>query len=159
MSGVLDHIDIASDAMIRQAVASGPGWRDLGLRAWQRSIALAPVSHVEQEAGQYGPQEVGGSLRDSMEIRFIFGVDPRIEIGSKHTVGDDDLALLALVELGTEPHLIPPKEGGVLAFVAGGHKVITPKPVHHPGTKKNPFVERAMQQVIHEALGVTLVAL
>lgn len=47
---------------------------------------------------------------------------------------------------GTKPHVIRPKQpGGVLAFSVGGVMVFTRK-VNHPGTKANPFYERAIDQ-------------
>lgn len=145
---------IIGDAELRAVVAESPGWRALGLRAWQRSIELAPVSREEIGQGTHGPARVGGGLRDSMRVRFIGGPDPRIEVGSKLTVGDEDYSLLDIVESGTPPHAIDPKtEGGVLVFPKGGTVVFT-RHVEHPGTKKNPFVERAFQQVIHESIGV-----
>jgi len=49
------------------------------------------------------------------------------------------------VHQGTKAHVIRPKGGGVLAFMVGGKMVFT-KRVNHPGTKANPFYERALQQ-------------
>ncbi len=47
------------------------------------------------------------------------------------------------VERGTLPHLIRPVNASVLAFeVAGGGRVFT-RLVRHPGTKPNPFMQRA----------------
>ncbi len=47
------------------------------------------------------------------------------------------------VERGTLPHLIRPVNASVLAFeVAGGGMVFT-RLVRHPGTKPNPFMQRA----------------
>lgn len=156
----LDHTNLIAESLIAAQMVAGPQWRDLGIRMGERAKALAPVSHEELPIGEYGPTRVGGTLKSSMEVRFVFGVDPRIEIGSKATVGDDDLSLFALVELGTPAHPIDPKtEGGYLVFVSRGTRVFTTKTVHHPGTKANKFAERAAQQIVHEAAGVTLVQL
>lgn len=47
---------------------------------------------------------------------------------------------------GTRPHVIRPRSpGGVLAFKIGGQMVFT-KRVNHPGTKANPFYDRAIEQ-------------
>lgn len=157
----LDHLDLLDDAAIRTRVAASEGWRTLGLLSLARARQLSPVSHEAMLAGVHGPPKPGGGLKASLEVRFVYGVDPRIEIGSKRTVGEDNLALLALIELGTEAHPISPREDGpgVLVFITHGVKVITSKTVKHPGTKKNPFVERAMQQIIHTSMGATLVAI
>lgn len=159
VDAALDHSTIISDTELRQMVATSKGWRSLGLLSWQRAKEIAPVSKEAMMAGVLGPPKPGGGLKASMEIRFIYGVDPRIEIGSKRTVGEDNLALLALVELGTEAHPIAPVNSPVLVFITHGVKVITPNAVKHPGTKKNPFVERAMQQTIHTSMGATLTAI
>lgn len=46
---------------------------------------------------------------------------------------------------GTAPHEIRAPEGGVLAFMVAGKRVFTPI-VHHPGTKPNPFMQKATDQ-------------
>jgi len=48
------------------------------------------------------------------------------------------------VEKGTAPHEIRPVNASVLAFEAGGRIVFTPL-VKHPGTRANPFMERAAE--------------
>lgn len=53
------------------------------------------------------------------------------------------------VELGTKPHLIRAKPGGVLAFEIGGQKIFA-KYVNHPGTKPNPFVKRALESYLSD---------
>ena len=53
----------------------------------------------------------------------------------------------AAVEYGTAPHEIRPVNGGVLAFEAAGKIVFTPL-VHHPGTKANPFMKRAVDETL-----------
>lgn len=151
---------LLSDSAIKAQIGSSPGWRHMGQRMYVRSVAICPVSSEPAGAkGTEGPERVGGGLRDSMVLRFTFGSDPTIQIGSGRAV-EDGSNLLALVEHGTEPHPISPKQpGGVLVFQSRKWGlVITPNTVHHPGTKANPFVERAMQQIIHESAGATLVA-
>lgn len=47
---------------------------------------------------------------------------------------------------GTRPHVIRPrKKGGVLRFVVDG-QVVYAKLVNHPGTKANPFLQRALRE-------------
>jgi len=65
-------------------------------------------------------------------------------------VGDGEAEVQALaayavfVEFGTAPHEIRPVNASVLAFEVGGKMVFTPV-VRHPGTKPNPFMERAAE--------------
>ncbi len=48
------------------------------------------------------------------------------------------------VEKGTAPHVIYPVKGRVLAFQVAGRLVFAPL-VRHPGTRANPFLERAAE--------------
>jgi hypothetical protein len=50
----------------------------------------------------------------------------------------------AYVIKGTAPHEIRPVNASVLAFEVGGKLVFTPI-VRHPGTKANPFLEKAAE--------------
>ncbi len=47
------------------------------------------------------------------------------------------------VEKGTLPHLIRPVNASVLAFEAAGVGMVFTRLVRHPGTKPNPFMQRA----------------
>jgi hypothetical protein len=51
------------------------------------------------------------------------------------------------VEYGTAPHEIRPINGGVLAFEVAGKMIFTPL-VHHPGTRANPFMQRALDEAL-----------
>ncbi len=51
----------------------------------------------------------------------------------------------AFVEFGTAPHEIRPVNASILAFEAGGKMVFAPL-VRHPGTRANPFMERAAEE-------------
>ena len=65
-------------------------------------------------------------------------------------MGDGEASIQALapyavyVEKGTSPHEIRPVNASVLAFEVGGRVVFTPL-VRHPGTKPNPFMQRAAE--------------
>lgn len=156
----LVEVRMEPDSFIKREVTNDTGWRTMGLRMTQRSIGNAPVSSQPAGAsGTEGPELVGGGLRDSLFGRYTFGDDATIMIGSSHGVGEDNLNLLALVEQGTEPHIIAPVNSPVLVFTSRKWGlVITPNPVHHPGTKPNRFIERSMQQILHESAGLTLVS-
>ncbi len=56
----------------------------------------------------------------------------------------------AFVEFGTAPHEIRPVNASVLAFEASGKMVFTPL-VRHPGTRANPFMERAAEDTRSKA--------
>jgi hypothetical protein len=66
-------------------------------------------------------------------------------------IGDGEASIQALapyamyVVKGTAPHEIRPINASVLAFEVGGKMVFTPL-VHHPGTKPNPFMQRAVEE-------------
>ena len=53
----------------------------------------------------------------------------------------------AAVEYGTAPHDIRSINGSVLAFEAAGKMIFTPL-VHHPGTRANPFMQRALDEAL-----------
>jgi hypothetical protein len=46
---------------------------------------------------------------------------------------------------GTAPHEIRAPDGGVLSFMVAGKRIFTPI-VHHPGTKPNPFMQKAVDE-------------
>ncbi|MFF2612378.1 hypothetical protein [Kitasatospora sp. NPDC058046] len=46
---------------------------------------------------------------------------------------------------GTRPHIIRPRRAKALRFEVGGRTVFA-KVVHHPGTKPNPFLQRALRE-------------
>ena len=74
-------------------------------------------------------------------------------------IGDGEAEIQALapyavfVEFGTAPHEIRPVNASVLAFEAGGKMVFTPL-VRHPGSKANPFMERAAEDTRSKAESV-----
>lgn len=153
----LDHLDLLPNTAVAELVGDSEGWHMMGLRMAQRAKDTCPVGKTEMELGQYGPEEPHGALKASMEVRFSFGADPRIEIGSKlQTVGKKPVNLFALVTDGTESHSIDAAPGGILTFVKGGVRIFTTH-VNHPGTKKNPFVINAARAVLREMGGFALV--
>ena len=64
--------------------------------------------------------------------------------GSEGTVGIGASYGKFVVE-GTAPHEIHAPIGKVLSFVVAGNRVFTPI-VHHPGTKPNPFMDKAVEE-------------
>lgn len=112
-------------------VIKGESRKALRLRAPQvlnRAKILAPVDT--------------GRLRASGKISYsgLFSFRPKATI-----VFDVDYA--QMVNDGTRPHVIRPKNASVLRFVVGG-RVVYAKVVHHPGTRANPFLDRALREVV-----------
>ena len=66
-------------------------------------------------------------------------------------IGDGEASIQALaphavyVVKGTAPHEIRPVNATCLAFEAPGGGMVFAQLVHHPGTKPNPFMERAAE--------------
>lgn len=148
------RVTLLPDSVLIREVTAGPGWHSLGYRCRARSAEIAPVGRTWEPGRTAGKPHGGTHLKDTMVVEFDYA-DPRILVGSRDTVGDEGLALLALVELGTEAHPIDPVNANALRFVDRGTSgtIVFAAHVTHPGTKKNPFVERAMQQVVHESGG------
>lgn len=82
-----------------------------------------------------------GRLRASIrvEARRTFTLRTVFTIGS-------DVEYAAMVNDGTRPHLIRPRNKQVLRFQVGG-RVVYARVVHHPGTKARPFLDRALREV------------
>lgn len=112
-------------------VIKGESRKALRLRAPQvlnRAKILAPVDT--------------GRLRSSGSVHYssLFSFRPKATI-----VFSVDYA--RYVNDGTRPHVIRPKNAKVLRFVVGG-QVVFARVVHHPGTRANPFLDRALREVV-----------
>lgn len=64
---------------------------------------------------------------------------------SVYTIGSD-VSYAPYVNDGTRPHIIRPRTRQALKFTVGGRTVFA-KVVHHPGTRPNPFLDRALREV------------
>jgi len=95
-------------------------------------------------------------LRDEAPVRsgaFRKGIGYRINQTSPLVIQGETFApepLATFIKGGTKPHDILPRRGNVLAFFwadgpRGPGTYFFPK-VHHPGTKANPYHERALQR-------------
>lgn len=82
-----------------------------------------------------------GRLRSSIraEPPVIFSFRGRAVVGS-------DLEYARFVNDGTRPHVIRPRRAQVLRFQAGGRTVYA-RVVNHPGTRAQPFLDRALREV------------
>lgn len=107
--------------------ASRAELREASRQVVNRAKVLAPVR--------------SGRLRSSIraEPPRIFSLRGSVTVGS-------DLEYAAMVNDGTRPHLIRPRTKQVLRFEVGG-RVVFAKLVHHPGTRANPFLDRALREV------------
>jgi hypothetical protein len=94
-----------------------------------------------------------GRLRASIRVerRSTFGLRQRWTVGS-------DVAYAPLVNDGTKPHVIRPKRAHTLRRSSRGivkpalrfklnGKIVYFAKVNHPGTKPNPFLDRALADV------------
>lgn len=98
-----------------------------GRRVVNRAKILAPVDT--------------GRLRASirMDPPRLFSLRPSVTIGS-------DVFYAPYVNDGARPHVIRPKRGKALRFVIGG-QVVFARVVQHPGTRPNPFLNRALAEI------------
>lgn len=78
----------------------------------------------------------GGNLRQSVHSRMQTKIRGEVSVDAKYSL---------FVEEGTRPHEIRPTKKKGLANVRQGK--FFGKLVRHPGTKANPFLERAVERV------------
>ncbi|MFG2873289.1 HK97 gp10 family phage protein [Streptomyces sp. NPDC048338] len=100
---------------------------DVARRVVNRAKVLAPVDT--------------GRLRASirMESRRTFTLKTVWTVGS-------DVYYAPYVNDGTRPHVIRPKTKQALRFKVGG-RVVFARVVNHPGTRPQPFLDRALREV------------
>jgi len=84
---------------------------------------------------------------DTGRLRASIRIEARRDFAlrSVYTVGSD-VEYAAMVNDGTRPHVIRPRRAQVLRFRVGGRTVFA-RVVQHPGTKPNPFLDRALREV------------
>lgn len=82
-----------------------------------------------------------GRLRSSIraEPPVIFSLRGRVVVGS-------DLEYARYVNDGTAPHRIRVRNARALRFTVGG-RVVYARYVDHPGTRAQPFLDRALREV------------
>ncbi len=129
--------------LLAAEVAELPGWRALGYRALERAKQLCPP---KAQSGDESERE-GPRLRETLEIRFIGGGDPRQLIGSA-TKG----TILRFVLEGTDPHIIQPVQARALRFKSRGVTVFATL-VQHPTGFNRGTVAAIIQKAIREIVG------
>lgn len=112
-------------------------------RRWAAEMG-ATVTAAVRSAAPVGKREVGGhngQLRESIEHRVHVGkTSARVEIYSR-------VPYVGYVIRGTSPHVILPRNVARLHWIEGGNHVYRTR-VNHPGTKANPFPERAVRPLM-----------
>jgi hypothetical protein len=84
---------------------------------------------------------------DTGRLRASIRIESRrtLTFRSIYTIGSD-VFYAPYVNDGTRPHIIRPRTKQALKFNVGGRTVFA-KVVHHPGTRANPFLDRALREV------------
>jgi hypothetical protein len=115
--------------------------------ALNRTIMNASRSELREAARQVvNRAKVLAPVRTGRLRSSIRAEPPRIfSLRGSVTVGSD-LEYAALVNDGTRPHVIRPRNAKVLRFTVGG-QVVFARVVNHPGTKARPFLDRALREV------------
>lgn len=103
-------------------------------KAVTRSVALLQNQTIKE--APVNKQGMGGNLRQSVKSRMTSRISGAVDVNAKYAI---------FVEEGTAPHDIRPKNKKGLANIRTGQ--FFGKLVHHPGTKANPFLQRAMDIV------------
>ncbi len=127
--------------ILREIISLEPGWRILGERMLERARATCPVGDETAVDPKAGGGYSGPHLKETLEVRFITGEDPRILIGTSKK-GD-------VLNYVTQGHGdITPQRANVLRFVAKGGTVVFTK--HVGPVDPNPFLMNAIKSVAQE---------
>lgn len=110
------------------------------LRGESRARLEVAARQVVNRAKVLAPVDTG-RLRASIRIE----ARRTLTLRTIYTVGSD-VEYAAMVNDGTRPHVIRPKNKQYLKFTVGG-RVVYAKVVNHPGTRARPFLDRALREV------------
>ncbi|MCW4048054.1 MAG: hypothetical protein NWE99_10940 [Candidatus Bathyarchaeota archaeon] len=99
------------------------------------------LADVAWAAAFYGAPYRTGRLADSI-VKDVYGDEARIMALATYAV---------FVEKGTAPHEIRPVNASVLRFETVGGEIVFTRLVRHPGTRPNPFMERAAEEARSKA--------
>ena len=116
--------------------------------AIKRNLKLAmlvSLRNIQRRARQeHNFRSRSGNLERSIDTEIIneWPLKGRVFLNQTLTKTDDGGSYGVYVHEGTPPHEIAPKNKRVLRWV-GGNGFIFSKRVHHPGTKKDPFLYNA----------------
>lgn len=132
------HISVTIKGLeeFRSAIKRAPAAAAAELsKATQKSVLT--IEGAAKREAPVNKQSGGGNLRQSIKSRMTGRLSGEIVAHAPYS---------AAVELGTRPHLITAVNKRVLANRRTGQ--FFGKVVHHPGTKPNPFFERAVRASI-----------
>lgn len=110
------------------------------IRGASRNELDAAARQVLNRAKILAPVDTG-RLRASIRIES----KRTLTLRTIYTIGSD-VFYAPYVNDGTRPHQIRPKRAKALRFKVGGRTVFAAV-VNHPGTKPNPFLDRALREV------------
>lgn len=99
-----------------------------------------------------GPSVARTTERIAIRARTLAPGTMKTKIRTNITFGGIPLGIIVCdhpatqyVLFGTKPHTIKPRNANVLRFQVGGSTVFS-KIVHHPGTKPNNFLRKALEE-------------
>lgn len=126
----------------------GPVVRHLSVVAERVKVRARQLVGVSKGPG-FGTQMVRGKeahLRDTIIVRPVLNDSrgPAFLIGSDHPIAE-------LHAKGTRPHVILPRNARALRFTVAGGDVVFAKRVNHPGTRANPYLEQALEEVVRRS--------
>jgi hypothetical protein len=98
---------------------------------------------IEESIKNEAPKRTG-ALKDSITHRKSFGFSGvAVEYGSR-------LPYASYVEEGTPPHIIRARNVKNLRFQGRSGDIVYAPYVNHPGTRPNPFSQRAVERILPE---------
>jgi hypothetical protein len=105
------------------------------------------VSFVRSVARRVRTRAVLKCPVDTGRLRSAHREEVGVRRGAVYAFVTNDVEYAAHVHDGTGPHVIRPRRpGGVLRFEKGGEVVFTTY-VNHPGTRAQPWLREAMEEV------------
>jgi HK97 gp10 family phage protein len=128
------NVTIPGLERLKEAMSRAPALTVSEISKAIQKTALTIQSNAIKEA-PVNKQTGGGNLRQNIRTSLISGT--RAEVVSKAPYS-------GYVEMGTAPHIIEAVNKRVLANKRTGQ--FFGKLVHHPGTRANPFMKRAIEK-------------
>lgn len=104
-----------------------------------QKVMLAVAEGLQRDIQERAPKKTG-AMAASIKVEFS---DPM-------TVKVTGSAVAGYQEFGTRPHVILPKNQPYLVFKTKDGRFVRTKKVNHPGTKPQPFIRPAVNEVLGE---------
>ena len=150
---VLQISDDKRDSELSECVTSASALMD-GFLSRQGLAVPSPLSQILADATKYFAAWDFRRRRDPVGASAFWNAPRRTGYLAStiiKEVGDaeasvDALASYAVYDVkGIRPHVIKPVNASVLAFETADGRMVFTHLVHHPGTKPNPFMQRAVE--------------